>query len=135
MIVLIPINVIISYMKKVILLISILFLTTLNANAKSFEDAMNSPKPFAMYIYMQGCSACRAFDPIFYQMQNKYSYKYNFVREEYRQGLMPQLCQKWKVRSFPYMALVNPKTNNSKRVSFECFWDEKCLNQAFESFP
>lgn len=106
-----------------------------NAAMIAYETAMKSPKPFALYIYMNGCPYCKMFDPVFEKLSQKYSYKYNFVRAEYRSGIMPQLCQKWNVPGFPFMALMNPKTNSGKRVSLECMNNDDCLIKSLQTFP
>ncbi len=120
------------------LLIAVIFIfSAVNCNAAttSYDRAMKSSKPFALYIYMSGCPACRKFDTVFSKISSKYANKYNFVRAEYRSGLMPQICEKWGVRGFPFMAFVNPKTNSGKRIPYECMWDDACLKNAFYSFP
>lgn len=106
-----------------------------NAEMIAYETAMKSDKPFALYMYMNGCTYCRRFDPVFEKLSQKYSYKYNFVRAEYRSGVMPKLCKKWNVSGFPFMALVNPKTNSGKRVSIECMNSDDCLIKSLQTFP
>lgn len=126
-----------NFIKYALIIFALLIITPIKSNAAmiAYETAMKSTKPFALYIYMNGCPYCRMFDPVFEKLSQKYSYKYNFVRAEYRNGIMPQLCQKWNVRGFPFMALMNPKTNSGKRVSNECLWDDNCLIKSFQTFP
>lgn len=126
-----------NFLKYSLIIFALLIIAPLKSNAAivAYETAMKSTKPFALYIYMNGCPYCRMFDPVFEKLSQKYSYKYNFVRAEYRNGIMPQLCQKWNVRGFPFMALMNPKTNSGKRVSNECLWDDNCLIKSFQTFP
>lgn len=126
-----------NFIKYSLIIFALLIITPPKSSAAmiAYETAMKSTKPFALYIYMNGCPYCRMFDPVFEKLSQKYSYKYNFVRAEYRNGIMPQLCQKWNVRGFPFMALMNPKTNSGKRVSNECLWDDNCLIKSFQTFP
>ena len=126
-----------NFIKHLLIIVSLLVFLSPKSNATiiAYETAMKSTKPFALYIYMNGCPYCRMFDPVFERLSQKYSYKYNFVRAEYRNGVMPQLCQKWNVRGFPFMALINPKTNSGKRVPLDCMNNDDCLIKSFQTFP
>lgn len=120
-------------MKK-ILIIFILLLSSASVNAITYEDAIHSYRPMALYIYMNGCPYCERFDSVFDNARIKYGSRYNFVKQEYRSGMMPTLCNTWRVKSFPFMALINPKTNSGKRIASECMWNSNCLDRSFQDF-
>ena len=55
-------------MKNLLLIILIIFVfanSVNSANYMSCEDAMNTVKPFVLYIHSNTCYACKQFTPIF----------------------------------------------------------------------
>lgn len=119
-------------MKKIILLVFISVMSQA-VQAMDFETAMKQNKPLALYVYMDYCSACKAFEPMYQMAYSKYSNKFNFVKENVKTRNMQQLCSDWKVNTMPMFALINPNGKSGK-VPYSCMMDEKCLYKMLDDF-
>lgn len=119
---------------KNLLVLLILVCGALQTSAMDYYEASKSTKPMALYIYLSGCPACNAFDGLFERAETKYGSKFNFVRGEVNNPPMDTLSDAWKVSSFPFMAIINTKTNSGSRVAYKCMMDEKCLHSKLSGF-
>lgn len=120
-------------MKKLFVFFT-LFLTTLQASAMSYQDAMASSKPFVLYIYLNKCPACISFDKLYSKAKTQYAHKFNFVREEIETEPMRLLASTWKVNSFPFLAIINTQSNSGARVDYYCMVKQSCLYSKLDAF-
>ena len=100
-------------MKKIILGLFLVFSFVLSASAMTMDEAMQQSKPTVVMFKMQGCSACRAYEPTFDGISSKYSDKYNFLKEDvYTSSLSSHL----NIQSVPTIVIIYPGTKKVYKV-------------------
>lgn len=104
------------------------------ALAMTYQEAMKSTTPMVLYMYLETCGTCKHFNPMFSAARNKFSYKYNFVKEDINSKAMDPLSTAWGVNGVPALFIIDPKLNNAYRVPFNCLIEEECLNKTLKNY-
>lgn len=117
-------------MKKILLSILILLSAT-SAFAMSYEEASVQDKPIVLYLYMNRCSGCRQVAPVFNTMKEKYSSKFNFVKEDIYKS---SIGEKLGVESVPTIYIMEPKKNVSQLIDRTCAGDAACFAKTLEKY-
>ena len=115
-------------------LLIIFALFTINSvYAGSYENALQKNDKVFLYFYTTRCHTCKAFDPIFdnIQTQNK---DYGFVKVDAETSYGTRLIMKFKGRFVPYIILTDSKTKKSVNVNHACIMNEMCLLRAMKNF-
>lgn len=118
-------------MKKIIIGLLLIVLSTTGAWAMSYDEASKLDKPIILYINMFGCSACKHFDVFFQQAESKFSSKYTFVKENIS---FSQMAQKLKVNSAPSVFIIQPKTRSSQKIKWECLRQRACFEETLQKY-
>ena len=113
-------------MKTKKLLLTTLFVLSMAPGvfAMSYKEAKTQSKPVVLYLYMKQCGACKGFSPLFESVSSKFSSKFNFVKELLEDS---ELASKLNPTSVPSVYIVEPKTNKTKAISYECASDKACF--------
>lgn len=118
-------------MKKIVALLFTIFVFLQIANASEFDSAMQQNKPIVLYLYMNGCGACVAFEDLYSQTAQKYSNKYTFVKENYRNS---EMAEKLKTDTLPSIYIINPKTRTAYRIKSSCFKKQACFEETLDNY-
>lgn len=118
-------------MKKLLICILTLLLTTIAAYSMTFEDAKKQDKPVVVMFHMHGCGACKQFSPIFDDFASKYSDKFNFVKEDINHS---HLAKSLNFVTVPAIFIVEPKTMKAKRIEDDCAWDNACFTNTLQKY-
>ncbi len=119
---------------KYILVLFLLFVLVLPAASLSFDDAMQSKKPFVFYMYQDNCSACNYFDTIYYDSKKHYNKKFNFVRQNANTALSKKLIKKWNINEVPYVLIINPETQKASRIGSYCLMSLDCFAKTMDNY-
>ncbi len=92
-------------MKKHLLLFLLLFYTASPLFAMSYNEAQLQNKPILILFKKNSCKYCNDYEPYFNDMGNKYSYKFNFVKEECSSS-NSEIAKQLKVKSYPTVFLI-----------------------------
>lgn len=87
----------------------------------SYDKAIKADKPFAALFYADWCPHCRAFAPMYKDLADRYSDKYNFVMVNAEDKKNADLLREFQISAFPTLYLVNPKTGDHKYIKNELF--------------
>lgn len=118
-------------MKKIILSILLSVLTATGAFAMSYGEAKTQNKPMVIMFKMQGCGACKDFAPKFDKYAEKFAEKFNFIKEDIYSS---KIASTFKFNSVPSFFILNPKTNKSKEISYECATDDGCFTKTLQEY-
>lgn len=118
-------------MKKIILSAILGLLVTTGAFAMSYDDAKTQDKPMMIMFKMKKCGACKEFAPKFDTYASKFSNKFNFLKEDIDSSA---IASKFRFDSVPAFFILNPKTNKSKQISYECATDDSCFTKELTEY-
>lgn len=118
-------------MKKMIISTTIGLLVATSAFAMSYDDAKTQDKPMMIMFKMQRCGACKEFAPKFDSYAEKFSNKFNFLKEDINSS---KIASKFRFDSVPAFFILNPKTNKSKQISYECATDDGCFTKELTQY-
>ncbi len=114
-------------MKKLLFIILIMFgfANSVNsANYMSCEDAMNTGKPFVLYIHANSCYACKQFTPIFKKIMNSMP-DYNVVDINLSYMQPHNVCSAAETNTIPAVYVVNSQKRTRSKISFSTYFNEK----------
>lgn len=111
-------------MKKLLFLFFIIFTSSLSTFAMTYDEASTQNKPIVILFYMDGCSACMEYKPIFRNYASKYSYKYNFVEENIHNSI---IASAFSLATVPAVGIINPVKNQGFKLDNQCMWDQNCV--------
>lgn len=115
-------------MKKMIISLLLIFLFL--AGILVFANkAIAQEKPTLLYIYMQGCSACRQFDSNFSAAQSKFSQKFNFVKEDINSS---QRAKRLNVTETPSVFIIGK--NGYQKIEWSCLSQQSCFEQRLQDY-
>lgn len=103
-------------MKKILLLFLLLISTTSYVFAMTYDEAQLQNKPIVILFKKNGCKYCKNYEPYFNDMKNKYSYKFNFVKEECSSSTS-EIAKQLKVESYPEVFLILHQYNRAYPIS------------------
>lgn len=118
-------------MKKMLLGMLIILMGGANVFAMTFDEAKGQGKPIVVMFKMQGCSACKQFEPIFDKASNEFADKFNFVKDDVYSS---NLSDKFNVHSVPALFVVEPKTNKSKKVDDSDMYSEARFKKFLKNY-
>lgn len=113
-------------MKKFIITAAIILLTINNAycaNYMTCEQAMNTGKPFVLYLHSNTCYACKQFTPIFTKIMDTMQSQ-NVVDINYSYPQAKNVCSSAETRTIPAVYVVNPQKRTRSKINFETYYDE-----------
>lgn len=124
-------------MKK-LLISSFLVLATILSTASSifamsYEEAKSQNKPIVVMFHMHGCGACRRFSPKFDKFASKFSNKFNFVKEDINSSKIADSLGS-QFSTVPAFFIIDPKTQNAKRISDNCAWNKECFTKTLQEY-
>ena len=118
-------------MKKILISLFLILAFASGAFAMSYEEAAVQDKPIIVLFHMRGCSGCRKFSPIFKDFSKKFSGKFNFVKEEIHSS---KIAQTLSFDTVPALFIINPKKQETKRISENCMWNEECFTKTLNEY-
>lgn len=101
--------------------------------AMNYEEATAQDKPIVVMFHMHGCSACRKFSPKFDKFASKFSDKFNFVKEGIESSKIASTLGS-QFETVPAFFIIEPKTQNAKRISDDCAWDSECFTKTLNEY-
>ena len=124
-------------MKKLLinsfLVLAVALSTASSIFAMSYEDAKGQDKPIVVMFHMHGCGACRKFSPTFDNFAAKFSNKFNFVKEDIHASKIADSLGS-QFDTVPAFFIIEPKTQNTKRISDNCAWDSECFTKTLREY-
>ena len=124
-------------MKKLLfssmLVLAIVLSTASSIFAMNYEDAKAQNKPIVVMFHMHGCGACRKFSPKFDKFAAKFSDKFNFVKEDIHSSKIADTLGS-QFDTVPAFFIIEPKTQNAKKISDNCAWDSACLTKTLQEY-
>ena len=121
-------------MKKclILLILTIIYAAiTPTSYAMDYDKAMTQKKPVILYVYMTGCSACKAFDSYYKKAEKEYSQKYNFVKENV---YFSKIADTLKINSVPAVFILDTQKKTAARIKWECLSDRACFEQTLKEY-
>lgn len=118
-------------MKKLLLTLSAVLLTTASAFALTYNDVKTQDKPIVVMFHMHGCGACKKFSPIFDNTASKFSSKFNFIKEDIKDS---PIASMFNFDTVPAFFIMNPKTKAQQRISDNCAWDDGCFQKTLKDY-
>ena len=99
-----------------------------------YEEALKLEKPIVVIFYADWCGYCKRFAPVEAQLQQEYSSKYTFVTVNADNPENKMLLQKFNIKSYPSLYLVDPKANKQKFVSQGIYTNKSKMETEFDNF-
>ncbi|MBQ8886846.1 MAG: redoxin domain-containing protein [Candidatus Gastranaerophilales bacterium] len=78
-------------------------------NVMTFEDAEKLDKPMVVMFYVDWCTYCRRFMPIFGEFANKYKDKYSFAVINCDKLMYEKMVKDFNIMGFPTVFIVDKK--------------------------
>ena len=82
----------------------------------SYEEAVNSDKPFLLLFHSDNCYYCKRFMPSFENLSKELNDKYNFVVINTNDARYTQLYSGYNVYAVPDLMIISPKTDKAEKV-------------------
>lgn len=124
-------------MRKLLISSILVFATVLSTAssifAMSYEEAKGQSKPIVVMFHMHGCGACRKFSPRFDKFASKFSNKFNFVKEDIDSSKIADTLGS-QFSTVPAFFIIEPKTQNAKRISDDCAWNNECFTKTLQGY-
>lgn len=105
-----------SKVRNILVLFLLLFFATPYVFAMTYNEAKSQTKPIVILFKKNGCKYCRDYEPYFNDMEKKYSYKFNFVKEECSSSIS-EIASQLKVESYPEVFLILYQYNKAYPIS------------------
>ncbi len=113
-------------MKKLLLMLFLMIFAISCANAANYltcDQAMQTGKPFVLYLHSNTCYSCKQFTPIFTRIMNgKASYNVVDINYSYPQG--KDVCSSAESKTIPAVYVVDPKQRTRSKIKFETYFDD-----------
>lgn len=103
-------------LKEILVLFLLLFFATPYVFAMTYNEAKSQNKPIVILFKKNGCKYCRDYEPYFNDMEEKYSYKFNFVKEECSLSIS-EIARQLKVKAYPEVFLILHQYNRAYPIS------------------
>jgi len=104
-----------------------------SAFAMSYEEAKVQDKPIIVMFHAHSCPACRRFSRRFDKFAKKFSDKFNFVKEDVDSSKIADTLGS-QFKTIPAFFVIEPKTQNAKRIGDDCAWDNKCFTKMLQDY-
>lgn len=82
----------------------------------SYENAVNSDKPFVLLFHSNNCYYCKRFMPSFENLSKELADSYNFVIINVNDSRYTQLYSGYNVYAVPDLMIVSPKTDKAEKI-------------------
>lgn len=115
------------------LIFAIALSTASSIFAMTYEEAKTQDKPIVVMFRMHGCRACHRFSPRFDKLASKFSDRFNFVKENIYSSQIAALLDS-QFDTVPAFFIIEPKTQNAKRISDNCAWDNECFTKTLKEY-
>lgn len=118
-------------MKKLLMSLLLMLIAVSSVFAMSYEEAKMQKKPVVIMFHSHGCSACKRFSPIFDKFASQFSNKFSFVKEDANSS---KIANTLNFQTVPAIFIIEPSTNNAKRISDDCAWDNGCFTKTLQNY-
>lgn len=118
-------------MKKILLLLFIILFGAINTFAMTYDEASTQTKPIVILFYMDGCSACMEYKPLFEKIASRYSNKYVFVEENIHSSI---IAAAFSLTTVPAVGIINPQKNQGFKLDNQCMWDQHCVEDNLNKY-
>ena len=100
----------------------------------NFNELKDTSKPAIVMYYVDWCTYCRRFMPVFGELSKKYWQKYNFavVNCEYPENL--KLVEKAHIIGFPTLKIVDKKYDFTMSVDLAATQDNKIFESELNQY-
>lgn len=115
------------------LVFAIVISTASSIFAMSYEEAKTQDKPIVVMFHMRGCPACRRFSRKFDKFASKFSYKFNFVKEDIHSSKIADSLDS-QFSTVPAFFIIDPKTQKTQRINDKCAWDNECFTKMLQEY-
>lgn len=116
-------------MKKLIVSLFLILSFVACIFAMSCNVANAQEKPTLLYIYMQGCSACKQFEGTYAAAQAKYSQKFNFVKEDVNSS---QRAKSLNVTETPSVFIISK--DGTQKIEWSCLSQQSCFERRLQDY-
>ncbi|MBQ6515893.1 thioredoxin family protein [bacterium] len=82
----------------------------------SYEEAVQSNKPFLLLFHSDNCYYCKKFMPSFENLSKELSDYYNFVVINVNDARYTQLYSGYKVYAVPDLMILNTKSDKAEKI-------------------
>lgn len=113
-------------MKKLLIVLSLILIVTPIILVITNKETAAKEKPQVVFFYMQGCSACNQFKPLYEQMASKYSNKFSFIKQNANAS---NLANQLNITSVPAVFIINPETQAKTQISYDCLQQQGCFEK------
>lgn len=100
----------------------------------SYNQAVQKGKPIVITFYTDWCGYCKKAAPVIETLRKEYSDKYTFVNANAEAGSNAQLANKFKVKSYPSLYLVDPATNKVKFINQRSYVNKEIMENELNNF-
>lgn len=118
-------------MRKLLLSIFLIIIVTSSVLAITYREASKQAKPTVLLIHEHGCSACQKLMPLYDEIASKYSNKFKFVKEDLDSS---SWATKLNVKSVPAVFIINPKTQATEAINYDCLWQQGCFEKTLQNY-
>lgn len=115
-------------MKKLILNILLIFAIASIAFVMNNNTASAQNKPTVLLISMQGCGACRQFEPIYNSAKAKFAQKFLFVKE----GPDSSRAKSLHVTETPSVFIMDG--GSSQKIEWSCLSQPGCFEKTLDAY-
>ena len=87
-----------------------------------------------LYMYTKDCGYCNKFVPIYDKLQQIYSKKCTFLKQDASTEYGTSLMNEFKASYVPFVALIDYKKHTIQRVAPVCLLNYACVKDSVDKF-
>lgn len=99
-----------------------------------YKKAVESKKPMLILFYADWCGFCVRFMPIYEKLYKAHKRDFNFVKINVEDSKNSDLVEKYEIKAFPTVFLVNTKEDTREKLENRDFGDMDKLNGILNDF-
>ena len=103
-------------------------------NVMTFEDAEKLDKPMVVMFYVDWCTYCRRFMPIFGEFANKYKDKYSFAVINCDKLMYEKMVKDFNIMGFPTVFVVDKKIDLRFALQMASMADKSVMTKELDRY-
>ncbi len=100
----------------------------------TWKEAQKIDKPIVVNFYVDWCSACRRFAPIFESYSNEFGSDYSFVIVKTDDPYNESLAREFSIYQYPTVFLVDKKHDKKVRLNPYEYYDRDAFKEKLDNF-
>ena len=105
-----------------------------DSNIAKYSEDISDDKPMVAMFYVDWCTYCRRYMPIFGEISAKYKDKFNFVVVNCEYPENKSIVEKFHIMGFPTLFIIDKKLNHSFTMNMAATTDKKIMTKELDDY-